>query len=186
MPGKPGVLQFMRSQRLGHDWATEQHHIKICPFYRSVRVKSTPGVVRWVSPREVILWPVSQGKVKSLRHLYHCSIFHIYILIYDIYFLADLYDRLWACPCVYSWPYFQGKKRDADINMDTEREGEGGTNWESKIDIYTLPYTTMYKIASGELLYSTGSASSVLWDDLGVGVGTMWGRKVWERGYVYT
>ena len=70
--------------------------------------------------------------------------------------------------------------------MDTEREGDGGMNWESKIDIYTLPYTTMYKIASGELLYSTGSASSVLWEDLGVGVVMMWGRKVWERGYVYT
>ena len=25
-PGKPGVLQSMRSQRVGHDWVTEQQH----------------------------------------------------------------------------------------------------------------------------------------------------------------
>ena len=69
--------------------------------------------------------------------------------------------------------------------MDTEREGEGGTNWECKI--YTLPYITVYKIASGELLYSTGSACSVLWDDQGDGgeEGVRAGGPR-EREYVYT
>ena len=37
---------------------------------------------------------------------------------------------------------FQGRNRDADVenkHVDTVGEGEGGTNWEISIDIYTLP-----------------------------------------------
>jgi len=36
----------------------------------------------------------------------------------------------------------QGRNREADIeneHVDTGEEGEGGTNWESSIDIYMLP-----------------------------------------------
>ena len=33
---------------------------------------------------------------------------------------------------------------------------EGGSNWENRIDIYTLPCVEL--IASGKLLFSTGSA----------------------------
>jgi len=36
----------------------------------------------------------------------------------------------------------QGRNRDADIEnelVDTTGEGEGRTNWEKSIDIYTLP-----------------------------------------------
>ena len=35
-----------------------------------------------------------------------------------------------------------GRNRDADVQnrlVDTVREGEGGMNWESSIDTYTLP-----------------------------------------------
>ena len=35
--------------------------------------------------------------------------------------------------------------------VDTREEGVGGTNWESKIEAYTLPYVK--QIASGKLLY---------------------------------
>ena len=30
---KPGVLKSMRSQRFGHDWATEQNWMSFCPFF---------------------------------------------------------------------------------------------------------------------------------------------------------
>ena len=37
----------------------------------------------------------------------------------------------------YWWTYLQGKNRDIDVvNIFT---GDKGTNWESSIDIYTLP-----------------------------------------------
>ena len=54
--------------------------------------------------------------------------------------------------------------------MDTVGKGEDGTNWEIKIDIYTLLCVKL--IASGKLPYSTGS--SVLCDDLGGGIGRKW------------
>ena len=42
----------------------------------------------------------------------------------------------------YQWTYLQGSDGDADIEnriMDVVGEGEGGTNWESSIEAYTLP-----------------------------------------------
>ena len=36
----------------------------------------------------------------------------------------------------------EGKNRDVDVetgHVDKAEEGEGGTNWEIRIDIYTLP-----------------------------------------------
>ena len=65
--------------------------------------------------------------------------------------------------------------------MDTDTEGEGGTNWEIKIDIYTLP--CVKQIARENLLQSTGSSAQC-------SVMTYRGRQ-WEgvpggRGYMYT
>ena len=40
------------------------------------------------------------------------------------------------------WTYLQGRNKDSDIEnrlMGTVGEKEGGTNWESSIEIYTLP-----------------------------------------------
>ena len=41
--------------------------------------------------------------------------------------------------------------------VDIEGEGENGTNWESRTDIYTLP--CVKQLASGKLLYSLGSSA---------------------------
>ena len=41
--------------------------------------------------------------------------------------------------------------------MDTEGEGEGGMNWEIRFNINTLP--CVKQIASGNLLYSSGSSA---------------------------
>ena len=38
--------------------------------------------------------------------------------------------------------YFQGCNRDPEVenrHVDTGKEGRGGMNWESRIDIYILP-----------------------------------------------
>ena len=39
-------------------------------------------------------------------------------------------------------------------------KGGGGTNWEIRIDIYTLPCVSL--IATGNVLYSTGSSARSL------------------------
>ena len=86
---------------------------------------------------------------------------------------------MWNLEKWYRWTYFQGRNRDAGIengHVDTVREGEGGMNWEIRIDIYTLP--CVKEIASGNLLYSTGS--SALWRPRWVGWGG--GREVQEGG----
>ena len=41
-----------------------------------------------------------------------------------------------------NWTYFQGRNGDADVEnrlVNTEREGEGGTIWESSTEVDTLP-----------------------------------------------
>ena len=70
--------------------------------------------------------------------------------------------------------------------MDTVGEGEGGTNQEIRIDIYTL--SCIKQIANGKLLYSTGSSArcSVM-----TSMGKMgrwgWGKRESKRegNYVY-
>ena len=57
----------------------------------------------------------------------------------------------------------QGSNGDADTEkrlVCTKREGEGRMNWDSGIETYTLPYVK--QIASGNLLYDTGSSNPVL------------------------
>ena len=54
--------------------------------------------------------------------LYHCSRFHL---------------EKW-----YWWTYLQGKNRNEHIEnrLAAAGEGEGGMNWTSSIETYTLPY----------------------------------------------
>ena len=54
----------------------------------------------------------------------------------------------------------QDKNRDAEVEkgpVDTERGKEGGMNWESSTDIYTLP--CVKQIASGKLPYNIESSA---------------------------
>ena len=77
----------------------------------------------------------------------------------------------------------QSSNGDADLEnrlVDTFGEGEVGMNSESSIETYTLTYVKW--IASGNLLYDTGSSNSVLCDNL---EGWDWvggGREVSEGG----
>ena len=56
------------------------------------------------------------------------------------------------------WAYLQKRNGDTDVYnglVGTVGEGEGSTNWESNIDIYTL--SCVKYITSRKLLYNTGS-----------------------------
>ena len=49
---------------------------------------------------------------------------------------------MWNLEKWYRWTYMQGRNRNIDVEnryVDTGGEGEGGTNWEIRIDICILP-----------------------------------------------
>ena len=81
----------------------------------------------------------------------------------------------------------QGKNGDANVEnrlVDSVGEGENGIHRENSIDMYTL--SCVKQIASGKLLYSTGSSA---WCSVMTLRGEMEGG--WEggsrgRGYMYT
>ena len=61
-----------------------------------------------------------------------------------------------------------------------EEEGDGGMNWKSVIDIYTLP--CVKQIASGNLLYTQGAHCGALWWPKEGGWGS--GREALEEGNI--
>ena len=72
-------------------------------------------------------------------------------------FCYSIFLVLLFCYCLF-FPLgvrLKSRNRDADVKNGHVNggEGKGGMNWESSIDIYTLP--SRKYIASGELLYST-------------------------------
>ena len=82
---------------------------------------------------------------------------------------------MWNLENGYWWIYLQSSNGDADIDnghVDTMGKGEGGTNWDSSIETYTLK-----QIASRNLLYDTGSSHLVLSDNLEGWDGLVGGRK---------
>ena len=50
--GRPGVLQPLRSQRVGHDWVTEQQHWTGHPPCTFLHTKNT-HICSWASPTEL-------------------------------------------------------------------------------------------------------------------------------------
>ena len=63
--------------------------------------------------------------------------------------------------------YLQGSNGDSYIAnrlVDTGQEGEGGANWESSIETYTLPYIKLD--SQWNLLYDPGSSNLMLCDNL--------------------
>ena len=66
--------------------------------------------------------------------------------------------------------------------MDTAGEAEGGANWESSIDTYSLPYV---KYIANEKFYKQGAQLGTQWQPRGVGLGGG-GREFKRKGtYVY-
>ena len=64
--------------------------------------------------------------------------------------------------------------------VDTVGEGEGGTNWESSIDIYTLSSVKQWV---GSCYITQGACPGTLWWLRGVGLGE--GREDQQGGYLY-
>ena len=83
----------------------------------------------------------------------------------------------------YTWTYIQGRNRDADIEngLWTQVEGEGGTNWENCIEIYTLPYVKQIASRKFLLIYNTRSPGWYSVRPKGVG----WRGRLKGRGYTY-
>ena len=111
-------------------------------IYSFINLVSLPKmwgpVERWMNLEPVIQ---SEGSQKVHQTLY------INAYIWDL-------EKWYWCS------YLQGKNRDRDIEnrpVSTAGEGEGGTNWESGVDIYTLPCEK--QIASGKQPHDTGSSA---------------------------
>ena len=93
---------------------------------------------------------------------------------------------IWSLEKWYWWTYFQGRNRDTDIEkklVGATREGEGGTNWESGIETYTLPCLKHRGSGKGSCCITQGAQPSALWQPRGVRWcgGGRWGWE-WERG----
>ena len=103
--------------------------------------------------------------------------------------------NLAKCFWVSWWKVFNGLKAELPWNSDTDvenryvgtvGEGEGGVNWESGIDMYTLPYVN--QTASGGCCIAQGAQPGALWcpRGLGWGVGVRFRRKgIYIYIYVY-
>ena len=111
-------------------------------------------------------------------------------------FIPHLYFKTWGCYRVkserekqipyikayiqnleewYCGTYLQGRNRDADrenglVYMGRRgRVGDGGTNWESSMDICTLP--RVKQRAGGKLRIAQAAQLGALWRSRGVGCG---------------
>ena len=92
-------------------------------YYSAIkRNEFEPVVVKWMNLEPVTQSEVSQKGKKQIP----------YIITY-----------IWNLEKWYWWTYLQGRNRDSGtINrlMDIVGQGEGGINWESSIEICTLPF----------------------------------------------
>ena len=81
--GRPGVLQFMGSQRVGHDWATELnwHYLDGC-----LRKQELWGRV----------WREKEGKKASIRHVTETTVVISGLILTCQNSLPE--DRLWQTP----------------------------------------------------------------------------------------
>ena len=123
----------------------------------------------WQSPRSSKLLQTT-----LFYSFYGWVIFHCIYVPHLLYpFICRWTSRLPPCTDVENRP------------VDTAGEGEGGTNWESNIDIYKL--LCVKYITRGKLLYSTGSPAwhSVMTWGSRVGDGRRGGRLKRDRMYIY-
>ena len=70
--GRPGVLRFMGSQRVGHDWVTELNWIKL-----NINNSEKPKIEKWNKnkTRIIILRQIKCNKTKSIhRNKKYCVI----------------------------------------------------------------------------------------------------------------
>ena len=66
--GKPGMLQSMGSQRVGHDWATEQQQCEVVAFPDGSAVKNPPAM------QETWIWFLGQEDPLEEGMAIHSSI----------------------------------------------------------------------------------------------------------------
>ena len=132
-------------------------------YYSAIkRNKSESVPVRWMNLEPVIQSEVSQkNKYQILMHIYGIQ--------------KDGTD------------YLHGSSGDVVIEnrlVDTEWEGKGGTNGKSSMETFILPYVK--QIASGNLLYDSGSSNQCCVAIQRDGMGWEMGGRFQRKGiYVY-
>ena len=103
------------------EWIKKMWYIYKMEYYSAIKSNEIGSSVEiWMDLESVIQ---SEGSQKETNK--YCILTH-----------------MWNLEKWYRWTYLQGRNRDVDIengDADTVGEGEGGTNWEIRIDIYTLP-----------------------------------------------
>ena len=96
-----------------------------------------------------------------------------------------LHTYTWNLEKQYRWTYSQGRNGDADMEngpVGTVGEGEGGMNWGSCTDRYTL--SGVKQVTSRKLLHNPGSPAWCQWWPRGAG----WkgrGRRQRKGIYIY-
>ena len=99
--------------------------------------------------------------------------------------------QIYISACVWSlerwcwWTYLWGKNRGIDIEksfVGTVGEGEGGMNWESSMETYTLPCVTQ---PVGVCCETQAAQPSALCQPRG-GVGAWWEGGSGGRGHMHT
>ena len=124
-----------------------------------------------------VIWPEAHGIWSSVLKIFDqkVQISYINASMRNL----DKWDR---------WVYFQRRNRDSDIgstHVDAAGERKGGTNWETRTDVYPLPWASLaspalpvgssplvppgkpWKIASSwELAIKHRTLSSVLCDEI--------------------
>ena len=103
----------------------------------------------WFRHLPVWVWvPIPQ-----MSHLQSCtlpSILHAAAIVLRLKDVSNKFSQqipyikayIWNLEKEYCWSCLQRRNGDADIEnrlVDVVGEGEGGTDWESSVDIYTLP-----------------------------------------------
>ena len=97
--------------------------------------------------------------------------------------LLHINTYIWNLEKWYWWANLQGRNKGADVEnglMDTVGEGEGGTNWDSGIDKYTLSCVKQIIVESCHII-TQGAQPGTLWQPRGVGYGDG-GREAQKGG----
>ena len=133
-----GRLQSMGSLRFGHDWVIS---LSLFTFMHWRR--------KWATHSNVLAWRIP-GTGKPVYGVTQSRTW--------LKWLSSL--AAWTLEKWYWWTYLQGRNRGSDTEnrpVATAGKGEGGMDWESSIDIHTLP--CVKQIANEKLLYNTGSST---------------------------
>ena len=166
---EPGRLQSMGSLRVRHDWATSLSLLCIGerngnPLQCSCLENPRDGGAWWAA-----IYGVAQSWTR-LKWLSSSS--SIYMESKKMVMRNLSAGQQWRC-------------RHREETCGHNRGWRGGTNWESSVETYTLPYVTLdsqWKFA----IWHKELKSYTLWQPRGVGWSGRWEEGSRREGHMYT